>query len=105
MKKESVLWEVELISDDGDPGGFLDDLPRYYAPLEEILNKHLYLADKELTQKALEFIRWVNVARSDPMRFDKIMSNTEKLDDALIEFRQCVIKKYEIERKVFVKKL
>lgn len=100
LKKESVMFEAEMVFQNGDPAGFLDDLPKYYYPLEKVILEYLYLADDELTEKSLEFIRWVNVAKVDDRRFDKIMENRIKeIDQSLTAFKKCVFEKYENERK------
>mgnify|MGYP001598041853 CR=1 FL=1 len=105
LKKEDFMFDAEIMNEDGDPAAFLADLPVYYSSLEDIIKDYLYLADNELTEKALNFIHWVNVAKYDPKRFDKVMitGTLELKDDALVEFKECVFKKYEEEKKLFLK--
>lgn len=102
LKREEVMWKTELAFTDGDPPGFIEDLPKYYQPLEKILMEYLYLADDELSKKSLDFISWVNVSRVDEGRWDKIMENRIKNEDVPLEkFKQCVFKKYEKDKSLY----
>lgn len=103
LRKEGVMFEAEIAFENGDPAAFMDDLPKYYETFEVILKEYLYLADDELTDKALKFISWVNVARYDSKRYEKIMT-TGIEDEALSNFKKCVFRQYEHEKKRFLNK-
>ncbi len=101
LQAEHIDFLTEQTNEDGDPAGFLDDLPKYYSSLEEVIKKYLYLADDELTEKALKFVGWFKVSSYDNKRFGQIMT-TGIYDESLEEFRKCVYKKYNQEKKRYL---
>jgi hypothetical protein len=98
MQEEGPDMKAELSHDNGDPGGFIDSLPKYYSPLIDIIRENIYLADDELTEKALKFIEWVRTEEYRESRYSEVMMGHIS-DVELQELRQCVEKKYQEEKK------
>lgn len=103
INDEEVEMSANMVHDDGDPAGFLDDLPKFYSDVIPTLSENLYLADDELTEKAIKFIGWAKVSQYDSSRFDQIMTNGTN-DVILYEFRKCVLKKYKEEKEFLFRK-
>ncbi len=80
---------------------------RLVNPIKNILDKNLYLADDELQLCSLSFIAWAYSENSDD-RFQKLHYhvteyNVSDYDKELIDFRNVVYKKYNEQRKKYLK--
>lgn len=103
LQEEEMHFSAELSFDNGDPGGFLADLPTYYESLVAIIEQYLYLADDELTDKALKFLDWQKTEKFRDDRYDEIMISGTN-DVPLNELRKCVARKYLKEKQDYIKR-
>ena len=99
--------ELEFLSwqknEDADPCEYEAEKPiRLIKPIKDVLDKNLYLADDELQKHSLLFLEWA-YREDDGLRAQKLYSVGLEKDKMLDDFRGVVYKKYNEQRKKYIK--
>lgn len=102
--KTDELEFLEWQNHDLDLYEYESDKPnRLFKPIKNILDKNLYLADDELQLFSLMFMEWAyredNKARFQELHNDMYLTQDKILND----FRDLVYKKYNEQRKKYLK--
>jgi len=79
-----------------------DKPDRLFNPIKNILDKNLYLADDELQKCSLLLIEWAYRENSYE-RFQKIHYEKLKQDKIFNDFRELVYKKYNEQKRKYLK--
>lgn len=101
--KDDELIIYAWLNSDADPYEYESDKPeRLFNGLREIIKENLYLADDELHKACIKFMEWAYKADKNE-RFQRVHSGDLSEDKILKKFVEIVYKKYDDERRRYIK--
>lgn len=104
LEEDDLLWLMHTSNDIfGDPVSHISEMPsRLGKELREIIKNNIYLADDELHEACLNFMKWAYSGEDQNTRFDKFVAGKLDDGDTLARFQKIVKMKYDNARKKYL---
>ncbi len=100
LKNDEIELEYSIEYD--DPYDFDSEKPtRLLNKLKDIINTNIYLADEELHEACMAFIKWAYLSDTN-QRFQDMHNNVNIKEEDFENFKKIVIKKYYYEREKYL---